>query len=151
MKTAVPITKNLLRTRVMNSRRAIRYVVWRASPSAARSGRRGGRFLTHRLAKDLEQARDAAPELAHRTGRDGRAQHRLVVGPAIELHEDARPVATDRLHPAQAAGPAVRRLRRVDPELDRAVAAQLVDGARRDQVAALDDPDPVADPLHQVE
>src|ERR1051326_4718556 len=93
MKASVPITKNRLRTRVRNSRRAmstkVRTLSLRMRPGS--SSRANPFLLRHRLAKDVEQAGHVAPEFPDRPGCERRLQHLLVALAVEQLQQPARP------------------------------------------------------------
>src|SRR3984893_3918975 len=149
--TTVPIRKNLLRTRVKNSRRAIKRNMRSASPPTwFISGRYDGGALGHRLTKHIQQARQIGPELMHRAGSQCRTQDRLVVGRRIELEENPAAVASHHAHADKRAGPPLRRRGSVDPKLARPAAPQLVDGPARNERPSLDDSDAVADALYDI-
>src|SRR6266571_1555287 len=99
----------------------------------------------------VEQRRHVAPELAHRSGRERGLQHGLVIGRTIQLDQPARAVVPHHLHAAERVGPPRARRRSIDPEPVRTARTQLLYGPARDQVPALDDPDPVADALDKLE
>src|SRR5438309_10568334 len=108
-RTAVPIRKNLPRTRVRNSRRRIRRTVWSASrPRPPISGRSRGDVLGHRLPKDVEQTWLVGPELLHGAGGQCGSKDRLVVGGCIELDEDPGAVRSHHAHTAKGTDPALR-------------------------------------------
>src|SRR2546421_3483279 len=143
IRTTVPIRKNLLRRRVRNSRRAMTNVICGSGGCSL--------GLRHRFAEDVEQAGQVAAELAHRSSGECSTEYRLIVGRILKLEQDARAVDANQVGTRHRLRP-VRFLHlHVDPVSGGPVPAQLVDRPGRDHAASLNDADPVADALHQVQ
>ena len=156
----VLMRKALERTRVTISRVATRATAC-AGVEIRRSGcRRGDRHAalgsgllgwTH-VAEELGQRRQLAGELAYRTGRQRRPQHRLVVDAIGEPERGAGPAAAEHAHPGSPSAQPCRGVRGVDHQATTGLPARSsVDRAAGHHAAAAHDADPVADALDEVE